>query len=225
MSEKTAIIITHYEEPEYLNLLLQSIRVCSSLNEYEIIIVDNKSESDNAQKLFNSIRDLENYQIIHNEEPKTFSKSIMQSIDYVSSDSEYLVFSHSDNVILSKSWLDFLIESEIDNNQFGAICVGPMITYTGPGGQERSGPNYNFLFTKKSIFEGVGRFEYKNCDNIGTFLGYQHQLQEIDKEIVMANPLSFVHHYGLKKVTQEQKVEDIRKFNSSFIDRANKYSK
>lgn len=223
MSEKTAIIIAHYDEPEYLNLFLQSIKVCSKLNEYEIIIIDNKSELENSQKLFESIRNLDNYQIIHNDEEKSFSQSMIQGIDYVSPDSEYLVFSHSDNIILNKNWLDFLIGSEIDNKQLGAICVGPMITYTGPGGKERSGPNYNFLFTKKSIFEGVGRFAYRDCDNIGMFLGYQHQLQEIDKEILMANPLSFLHHYNLKKVTHDEKTEDIHKFNSLFIDRTRKY--
>ena len=223
MSEKTSIIIAHYDEPEYLNLFLQSIRVCSELNEYEIIIIDNKSKSENSHKLFASIQNFDNYQVIHNDEEKSFSQSMIQSIDYVSPDSEYLVFSHSDNVVLNKNWLDFLIGSEIDNKRLGAICVGPMITYTGPGGQDRSGPNYNFLFTKKSIFEGVGRFTYKDYNNVGIFLGYQHQLQEIEKEILMANPLSFLHHYNLKKITQEEKVEDIRKFNSSFIDQVKKY--
>lgn len=224
MSEKTAIIISHYEEPEYLNLLLQSIRICSKSNEYEIIIIDNKSDSEQSKKLFESIRNLDNYFIIHNKEPKSFSKSIIQGIDHVSSNTEYLVFSHSDNVILNKNWLDFLIGSEIDSNQLGAICIGPMITYTGPGGKERSGPNYNFLFTKKDIFEGVGKFAYNCCDNIGLFLGYQHQLQEIDKHVLMANPLSFIHHYGLKKVSQEQKIEDIKKFNNFFIDKSTKNS-
>ncbi len=222
MSEKTAIIISYYDEPEYLNIFLQSIRICSSLNEYEIIIIDNKSDSIQSKRLFDSIKDLSNYIIIHNEEPKSFAKSISQSIDYVSSDAEYLIFSHSDNVILNKNWLDFLIESEIDNNQLGAICVGPMITYTGPGGKERSGPNYNFLFTKKSVFEGVGRFSYSSCDNIGIFLGYQHQLQAIDKQIIMANPLSFIHHYGLKKVSHEQKLNDLKKFNSFFVEQSTK---
>ena len=95
MSEKTAIIIIHHEEPEHLNLFLQSIRVCSELNEYEIIIIDNDSTSEKSEKLFNSIKDLENYQVIKNVENKSFSRSIIQGIDYVSSDSEYLIFSHS----------------------------------------------------------------------------------------------------------------------------------
>ena len=225
MSEKTSIIIVHHEEPEYLNIFLQSIRVCSSLNEYEIIIIDNNSTLETSEKLFNSIRDIDNYQIIRNKKSRSFAKSITQGIDYVSSDSEYLIFSHSDNVILSKKWLDFLIGCDIDNKKLGAICIGPMITYTGPGGTERSGPNYNFLFTKKSIFEGVGKLEYRECENVGVFLGYQHQLQEIEKEILMASPLSFIHHYGLNKITNEEKVEDIKQFNSSFIKRTKKYSK
>ena len=39
--EQISIVIVHKDRPEYLNLCLQSITVCSFNNNYEIIVVDN----------------------------------------------------------------------------------------------------------------------------------------------------------------------------------------
>jgi glycosyltransferase involved in cell wall biosynthesis len=225
MSEKISIIIVHHEEPEYLNILLQSIKICSVNNDYEIIVVDNDSNSNESLKYLEQIEIKENITVIRNTQNESYSKSLFLGLNGVSNDSEYLIFSHSDNVVLNKSWLDFLIGQEIDNQKFGALCLGPLMDYTGPGRQMKQGPYYNFLFTKKSIFNNLNQFAAKECNNVGLFLGYQLQLQEIGKETIMADPRGFMNHYACKKVSQEEKIADIDKFNVFFAERMKKYNK
>ncbi len=225
MSEKTSIIIVHQNEHEHLSILLQSIKVCSINNDYEIIIVDNNSNSDETLEYLKYIEKEKDISVIRNVENKSYSRSLMIGSEHVTDDSEYLIFSHSDNVVLSRNWLDFLIEQDLDNSNMGALCVGPLMKYAGPGGELKEGPYYNFLFTKKSIFNNLNKFAAVECKNVGLFLGYQVQLQEIGKQTIMATPINFIGHYACGKISQEDKMKDIDQFNSFFVDRMNKYNK
>lgn len=95
--------------------------------------------------------------------------------------------------------------------------------YTGPDGVEREGPYYNFLFTPREKFFQSGGFQYSDCKNVGIFLGFQHQLQSFNLNVLMASPGSLVHHYGLGKISQDAKIEDIRLFNKKFIEKSKQY--
>lgn len=216
VSEKVSIIIVHHNEQDYLKLFLQSIRINSSFNDYEIIIVDNDSED----KVFlSSLKDKDIK--VHFNQNTSYSDALQKGLEYVT-DSEYLIFSHSDNVVLSKNWLDFLIGLEVDNKHCGAVSIGPLMRYTGPSGKIYDGPHYNFLFTKRNIFNAVKGFQYSQCENVGLILGYQKQLENIGKKMVMISPNGFIHHYSLGKVSQEKKNEDIKKFNRLLVESINK---
>lgn len=216
MSEKVSIIITYNGEKDYLNLLLQSIKLCSRENEYEIIIVNN-----NKKNLDPILED--NIKVIFSKDNVTYKESLLKGLKNISEDSGYLVFSHCDNVILNNKWLDFLISSDINNEECGALSVGIPFKFIGPSGKEIIGPYYNFLFTNRKLFDNLNGFRYLSCDNVGLFLGYQHQLQEIDKKIIMVNPLGFLHHFSLKSIDEKLKLRDVEEFNKNFIDRINKY--
>jgi len=187
-------------------------------------MVDDYSQDDARKSFLEIVEKMGNVKAVRNEKRKGFAASLITGIDLVDGDSDYLIFTHSDNVVLSKRWIDFMIENEISNAKFGALCVGPLTQFTGPGGKMLEGPNYNFLFTKKSIFDNVGKFDpYSKCDNVGLFFGYQHKLQEIGKDLIMASPLGLLHHYGSGKISQQEKIDDVARFNELFVNRVNKY--
>lgn len=222
MSEKVSIIIAHHNEPDYLNLYLQSIRVNSRNNLYETIIVNTGSESEKAQRFISLLKDEEDVSVVESES-ETYRDAILDGLGHVSEDSGYLIFSHSDNVVLNPQWLDFMIGQSFSDDKFGGIIPGPTVKFTGPGGQMVDGPNYNFLFTERNLFEKIG-FAYRECENIGLVLGYRHQLQEMGKNLLMADAYGFMHHYGLKKISDEEKEKDVEKFNKTFVERVQKYS-
>jgi hypothetical protein len=219
MSEKVSIIIVHHDEPDFLNIYLQSVRACSLNNDYEIIITDNRSVTQKSLDFLNSISSEKDIKIIRVQNNEGYTKGLLRGLQYVSNDSGYLVFSHSDNVVLNKNWIDYLIGTEVDYPKCGGIAIGPLMTYTGTNGKSQNGPHYNFLFTKKEIFDGIGGFYYKNCNNVGLILGYQHQLESYGKSMMMVSPVSFIHHYNSGKVSQEEKNEDIKIFNQTTVDR------
>src|ERR1035437_7644787 len=129
MSEKCSIIIVHTDEPDYLNLLLQSIKICSKNNDYETIIVDNASIEEKSKDFLQEIATFQEYKIKFEIERKSYVSCLISGLELISEDSNYIIFSHSDNVVLSKEWLDFMIKNDIDNPKIGALCVGPLFNY------------------------------------------------------------------------------------------------
>ena len=217
MSEKASIIICHHNQPDHLNLLIQSLRLCSKNNEYEIIVVDNNS-NEQSKPLFEFLNATDNIQLIQLDEPVGYTNSLLEGYKYISKDSGYVVFSHSDNVILNAQWLDFLIENQMDNQNCGGICIGPTVRYTGPNNKEVVGPNYNFLFSEVDLFNSLQGFKFSNCNNIGSILGYQYQLQQVNKQIVTVSSEGFIHHYFAGSISTDQKVEDVQKLNKLLIE-------
>ena len=215
MSEKVSIIIVHHDEPEYLNILLQSIKVCSLEHDYIINVIDNNSKEQKSINFINNLKSRKDINIIENDSEISFRECLYKGIEE-SEESDYFVFSHSDNVILNKQWLDYMIGLFIDNKKIGAICDSKLIEFTGPNSQTNKGPNYNFLMTPTEIFNAVGKFKYNKCNNIGLFLGYHFQLQVVGLETI--GVYNVINHYSLGSISQEQKIEDIKLFNQQFVD-------
>jgi len=106
VGDLVSIIIVHRNSPEYLNILLQSIEVCSRTNSYEIIVVDNASEIE-SQNFLTEIQP--HVKVLRNNENLFWSEAANQGSRLVDPRSKYLFFMHSDVVILNPGWIDIMI--------------------------------------------------------------------------------------------------------------------
>jgi hypothetical protein len=174
-----------------------------------VVIVDNASTSEKAKAFLQDLQGFGEYKIKFLLSQEPFTSCLKEGLELITDDSDYLAFSHSDNVVLSKEWLDFLIKQD----KAGALCVGPLFNYSGVNGQASTAPNYNFLFTKRSLFKILGRLS--DYQNVGAYLDYQYQLQKNEKEVVMVSPTGFLHHFGNKGISKEEKIKDIERFHKN----------
>lgn len=105
--EQISIIIVHKDTPEYLNICLQTIAVTSFNNNYEIIVVDNASSS---QDSIDYLKEIESeVKVIRNKENLYWSAAANKGAEAASKNSKYYVFMHCDIAIINPSWLDLLI--------------------------------------------------------------------------------------------------------------------
>ena len=110
--EMVSIIIVHNNRPEYLNLCLQSIAVCSFNNNYEVIIVDNGSGKESQDFL----DELSDCKIIRNEKNLFWSEAANKGAAAADKNSKYFIFLHHDVVILNPGWIDLLIQVSQSQN-------------------------------------------------------------------------------------------------------------
>ncbi|MFW5794317.1 MAG: glycosyltransferase [Bacillota bacterium] len=219
MSEKTSVIIVHKNEHEYLNLYLQSIFVCSKNNDYEIIIVDNNSNQEKSKNFLNKIQNYKNIKVVFEEEDKSYSNCILSGYNQSDLNSDYLIFSHSDNLILNHTWLDFMILSFFKNKDYGIMSVGPQMTFSGPSGEKEECPNYNFIFTTRQLFEDIkSNNKLFKTNNVGFILSYFNEMKRRSKKSIMISPLGFLHHYQKKSISHEEKINDIQRFYQLLIN-------
>lgn len=106
--EQVSVIIVHKDRPEYLNICVQTISVCSGNDNCEIIVVDSGSTSDQAKEFLD---DLEKNGIKIVRLPKNvyFSQAANQGVAAASKNSKYLIFMHCDVNILSPGWITQMV--------------------------------------------------------------------------------------------------------------------
>ena len=118
-SEHVSIIVVHKDRPEYLNICLQSIAVTSYNNNYEIIVVDNKSGKESQDFLDDIQKEVE---IVRNDKNLYWSAACNKGVQRASKKSKYLIFMHSDVVITNPAWIDVLINvSQSKNSGFVGV--------------------------------------------------------------------------------------------------------
>lgn len=121
--DQVSIIVVHKDRPEYLNVLLQSIAICSANHgSYEIIVSDNNSTRTDAVNYLEDLQDQGQCKVIRNKENHYWSKAANIGAKAASKTSNYLIFMHDDVVILSPSWLDMLI-NVADGEKSGHVGV------------------------------------------------------------------------------------------------------
>lgn len=113
IGEAVSIIVVHKDRPEYLNLCLQSIAVNSKNNHYELIVVDNNS-GEETQAFLDEIQD--EVKVIRNKKNLFWSEAINIGVQESDQRSKYLIFMHSDVVILNPSWIDLFVNVADANN-------------------------------------------------------------------------------------------------------------
>lgn len=110
-NEQVSIIVVHHNQPEYLNICIQSIHCMSNFNNYEVIVVDNASDRE-TQEYLDMLQE-EGIKVVRNQKNEYWSKAANQGVSVADIYSKYLVFLHADTVILDPAWLDVLINISV----------------------------------------------------------------------------------------------------------------
>jgi len=113
-NEQVSIIIVHHERPEFLNVCLQSIRIMSNLNNYEIIVVDNASKDVQSVQFLEALEE-EGVKVVRNKENLYWSAAANKGVSKADPNSKYFIFMHCDTVVLNQSWIDILINVACTN--------------------------------------------------------------------------------------------------------------
>lgn len=132
--ERVSIIIVHNDKPEYLNICLQTIMVCSINSNYEIIVVDNGSKDVKTHAFLDELEQ-DGVKVIRNDENLYWAKAANQGARAADKNSKYLIFMHHDVNILSPIWIDVLINVS-EKNKSGLVGFS-MESYTVPGTNQR----------------------------------------------------------------------------------------
>ena len=124
-TEQVSIIVVHHDRPEYLNICLQSIHVCSHLNNYEVIVVDNDSGKETQE--FLDVLQEEGIKVVRNKENKFWSEACNQGVAVADPNSKYFIFLHADTVVIDPAWIDVLVN--ISESQGSGIVGTSMQHY------------------------------------------------------------------------------------------------
>jgi len=117
--EQVSIIIVHHNNPEYLNICLQSLHIMSNMNNYEVIIVDNASDQETQDYL--DELEADGIKVVRNDTNLWWSGGCNRGVQAADPNSKYFVFLHSDVVVLNTGWLDLLINVSVSQ---GSGLVG-----------------------------------------------------------------------------------------------------
>lgn len=211
-----SIITLTYNQLEYTQKFIESI--FKFTNNFELIIVDNKS-TDGTREYLNKLKNKHsNIRIILNDENLGFPKAINQAL--IIANGEFIVLSNND-IIVTKNWLDKLISVAKTDNKIGIVgpisnfvsgvqldpnakynSIEQMHKYSDKISQQNKGekeefPRVAFLCTliKKEVIDKIGgldeRFSPGNFEDDDFCL----RAQLAGYKTVIAKDV-FIHHYG-----------------------------
>lgn len=236
-----SIIIPNKDEKDSLKLCLDSIRKKTTYSNYEIIIVENNSTT---EEIFSYYRELEKEDHIHvitwNGE---FNYSAINNFGVKHAKGELLLFLNNDVEVLSENWMEELV-ANTQRPEVGITGVrllypdgtvqhaGTVIGIGGIAGHmlvglpgERSGymnravtqMNYSAvtaacMMMKRSIFEKLGGFEEKLAV---AFNDVDLCLRTAaDGHLIVYNPYVELRHYESRSRGAEDSEEKVRRFQS-----------
>ena len=143
---KTSIIIISYNNLEYLKQCLKSIKKYTAKNSYELIVVDNASDSKTIKWLKR-----QKIKVIFNKENLGFPKGCNQGIKLANPNNDILLLNN--DTIVTKNWLKNLKICLYSNSNIGA--VGPVCNQN----ENKQGVNFtyhNFLeMQEKAIINNI----------------------------------------------------------------------
>lgn len=186
--EQVSIIIVHQDRPEYLNICLQSIHVCSSLNNYEVIVVDNASGQETQE--FLDVLQQEGIKIIRNKTNEFWSSACNRGVKAADPRSKYFIFLHCDTVILNPAWIDILVNIAESK---GSGMVGCQLQQYYIQKQKVDFLQEWCLLISRQCFEDIGPWpEELPLIGMSFILTYRAQLKGHQPQTVGNN---IVHHY------------------------------
>jgi glycosyltransferase involved in cell wall biosynthesis len=191
-----SIIIIHKDRPEYLNILLQSIVVCSQNSSYEIIVVDNGSARETQDFLTDIQKEVK---VIRNLKNQYWSAAANHGTRAADPRSKYFIFLHSDVVILNPSWIDLLI-SVAESNNSGMVGI-ETASYV-VGNQKVDFISEWCMLISRDAFEKIGPWpEILPLVGNSFIMTVKAQIEKI-KPQVMKNIIA--HHYKIFGVNSNE---------------------
>lgn len=122
---KVTIIIPTKDQIDLLRRCIESIESKTSYRNYEIIIVDNKSQkSETLEYLKNLQTKYDNYKVIKFDDEFNYSRINNFAVNYATGD--HLLFLNNDTECISSKWLEALLEHS-QRKEVG--CVGAKLIY------------------------------------------------------------------------------------------------
>jgi len=105
---KVSIVIPTRDKVEYLKRAVESIKEHTKYRNYEVVIVNNRSEEEETKEYFKEIGKEENIRVIDFDKPFHFGKLY----NWVSKkiDGEYMLMLNNDIKVLSDGWLSSMLE-------------------------------------------------------------------------------------------------------------------
>ena len=191
--ERISIIVIHKDRPEYLNIALQTIAVCSINNNFELIVVDNGS-GQRSQDFLDQLEE-DGVKVIRNNENVWWAKAANQGAKAASKQSKYLVFLHHDMAIINPAWLDLLIN--VSESTKSGLCGCRMRSY------EINGQKYPFIdescmLISRECWEDCGPFEESLPQEGAPFIfTYKANRKGHAPQCIDQKTTPCVHHYRI----------------------------
>ncbi|MDE1767044.1 MAG: glycosyltransferase, partial [Thaumarchaeota archaeon] len=113
------VIITH-DKPEMLKNLLESIEKNSSYTNYEIIVIDRKSEQRKTLKFLKKLK----HKVIRFDDDHNYSKEINYAMKFVKG--SHIIIMNDDMQVVNAEWLEAMLEHS-QRSKIGA--VGNLLIY------------------------------------------------------------------------------------------------
>lgn len=243
---RVSIILLTYNQLEYTKECFNSIIDKTAYPNYEIIIVDNKSEDETPNYLKEIDNKYEHVKVILNEENYGFAKG--NNIGIQACDGEYIILLNNDTVV-TRGWLSGLTKHFESNEKLGIL--GPVtnsisneskinVSYVEISDMEHFAYEYTTenmgetydridvlamfcLVISRSAFNKIGYLE--ELYGIGMFEDddYSYKTKSLGYEVKCAEDV-FIHHYGnvsFKKLEDQTYMNLFNKNKKIFEDRWN----
>jgi GT2 family glycosyltransferase len=151
LEPKVSIIIPTRDKPQLLRACIESIRENTNYSNYELLIVDNSSIEPETKDL---LAQYESEGVSILQHPGTFNYSAICNFAATKATGEYLCFLNNDTEVVSKNWLESMVEhaSRSSTGLVGAVLsypnnsiqhMGIALGYTGIAGHPNRGESKN----------------------------------------------------------------------------------
>ena len=105
---RVSIVIPTKDKVEYLKRAIESIQEHTKYTNYEIVIVNNRSEEKETMEYFKGISREKNIRVIDFNEPFHFGKLYNWAVKQI--DGEYMLMLNNDIKVLNDGWLESMLE-------------------------------------------------------------------------------------------------------------------
>ena len=230
-----SIIIPNKDNKEVLKACIDSILEKSTYSNYEIIIIDNNSSSEEVFKYYEELSSMPNIRIITHEGEFNFSKIINLGVE--SSIAEYLILLNNDTEVITTSWIERMLgicaRKDVgvvgvklyypDNTiQHAGVVIVPLVAIHPHQRLPRSNWGYFSLndaeqdmsavtaaccMTKRAVFEQVGGFNEELAIAYND-VDYCLKIRERDLLVVYTPEVELYHFESLSRgdeVTKQEK--------------------
>jgi len=196
VDDSVSIVIVNKDRPGLLNICLQSIAEMSINNNYEIIVVDNASGNETQSFLFDLEKDIK---VVKNTKNLYFSAAANLGYNACDVNSKYIIFMHSDTVVLSPAWIDLLI-NVAESNKSGMVGLESGQYYI--GNQKIEFVSEWCVLFKRECFEKIGKWPEQLPLVGNAFIATLKSQQEGFSPQIMKNTI--VHHYKVFNIDVNQ---------------------